>query len=389
MSASTPLYRQLLGFFSQYTQAKDFRHLKTLSWMVSALIMSGELSLPAWEAYTQSKATQAQSYERRWRRWLNNPRIEIEKIYIPLVMVALSEWKTQRLHLALDTTVLWDKYCMIHLSIVCCGRAIPLLWEVLEHESAMVSFANYRKLLRQASWLLRAYPDVMLLADRGFASHELMAWLESVNWHYALRLKCDVQLHGVKRYPVTVGKLYPAKNEAILLKNVGLWADGVHRTNLVLATVSGAADSWAVITDEVPSLQTLHQYGLRFCVEELFLDSKSGAFQLEDSRLRSVQAIESLYLVTAIALLYATTQGMAVQIAGLRAQVDPHWRRGLSYLKIGLRYLRGVVNKGRSLLFPRPLLPQDPQPCFASLKAQEDYYHSILCSRIITVTCKI
>ena len=114
-----------------------------------------------------------------------------------------------------------------------------------------------------------------------------------------------------------------------------MWADGVHRTNLVLATVSGAADSWAVITDEVPSLQTLHQYGLRFCVEALFLDSKSGAFQLEDSRLRSVQAIESLYLVTAIALLYATTQGMAVQIAGLRAQVDPHWRRGLSYLKIG------------------------------------------------------
>ena len=44
MSASTPLYRQLLGFFSQYSHARDFRHLKTLSWMVSALIVSGELS---------------------------------------------------------------------------------------------------------------------------------------------------------------------------------------------------------------------------------------------------------------------------------------------------------------------------------------------------------
>ena len=107
--------------------------------MVSALIVSGELSLPAWEAYVESKATQAQSYERRWRRWLNNPPIEIEKIYIPLLIAALSEWKARRLYLALDTTVLWDKYCMIYLSIVCCGRAIPLLWEVLEHESAMVS----------------------------------------------------------------------------------------------------------------------------------------------------------------------------------------------------------------------------------------------------------
>ena len=63
-----------------------------------------------------------------------------------------------------------------------------------------------------------------------------------------------------------------------------------------------------------------------------------------------------------VALLYATTQGMAVQIAGLRQQVDPHWRRGISYLKIGLRWLNGVLHKGRTLLNPSPLLAKDPQP---------------------------
>ena len=84
------------------------------------------------------------------------------------------------------------------------------------------------------------------------------------------------------------------------------------------------------VTDESPSLQTLWQYALRFTVEELFLDSKLGAFELEDSQLRSEDALRSLYLVAAIAILYATTQGMAVQIAGLRQQVDPHWRRGIS-----------------------------------------------------------
>ena len=60
-----------------------------------------------------------------------------------------------------------------------------------------------------------------------------------------------------------------------------------------------------------------------FQVEELFLDSKSGAFELEDSRPSSAEALERLYLVAAIAILYGTTQGMAVQIAGLRQQVDP------------------------------------------------------------------
>lgn len=73
---------------------------------------------------------------------------------------------------------------------------------------------------------------------------------------------------------------------------------------------------------------------------------------------------------------------MAVQIAGLRQQVDPHWRRGLSYLKIGLRWLKGVLTKGRTLLPPTTLLPKDPQPCFASFKAKRDDYDQIWFSRI-------
>lgn len=167
-----------------------------------------------------------------------------------------------------------------------------------------------------------------------------------------------------------------------------LWADGRYGCNIVLATLKRAKPSWAVVTDELPSLQTLWQYALRFRVEELFLGSKSGAFELEDSRLRSQAALERLYLVAALALLNATTQGMAVQIAGFRRQVDPHWQRGISYLKIGLRWLKGVVHKGRQLLNPIPLLPQDPQPCFASKWAERDFYDQIWFTRIRSLTCK-
>ena len=109
---------------------------------------------------------------------------------------------------------------------------------------------------------------------------------------------------------------------------------------------------------------------------------------MADSRLRSASALERLYLVAAVALLYGTTQGMAVQVEGLRQQVDPHWRRGLSYLKIGLRWLNGVLHKGRKLLTPIPLLPKDPQPCFASNKAEEDFYDQIWFSRIRSVSCQ-
>lgn len=102
-------------------------------------------------------------------------------------------------------------------------------------------------------------------------AHELMEWLRNSRWHYAIRIPCDVLLHGAKRYPRTVNSLYPPLGEACLYRQVGLWLDGTHRCNLVLATVRGAAEPWAVITDEAPSLQTLWQYALRFRERRIIL----------------------------------------------------------------------------------------------------------------------
>ena len=387
MSTSTPLYNQLLSLLRQHSQYRDLRHLKALAWMINALICSGTINLSEWECYVPSRAQKAQSTERRWQRFLDNHRIRVSSLYLPLVMAAISNWQGQRLYLALDTTMLWNRFCIIDLSVVCCGRAVPFLWKVLEHKSSAVAFSEYKLILRLAHRLLSKYPDIMLLADRGFANHELMNWLQDSSWHYCLRLPSDVTLHGPRRHPIELMYLWPAKGEAVFYHNVGLWLDGKCRCNIVLANVKGIKEPWAVITDEEPTLQTLWQYGWRFRVEELFLDSKSGAFKLEESHIRDCKALERLYLVVALALLFATTQGMAVQIQDLRTQVDPHWKRGLSYLKIGLRWLKGVLNKGRTLLSPIPLLTQDPQPCFASKKAQKQYYDAILFSRIRELKC--
>lgn len=233
------MYGQLLAVLSQYSRASDLRHLKALAWMVSALICSGQLSLPAWESYVPSRAKKAQSVERRWQRFLVNVRIQVSAIYVPLVLAALGDWKGHRLYLALDTTVLWDRYCMIHLSVVCCGRAVPLLWRVLEHGSATVGFGEYKGKLRKARWLLRRHPDVMLLADRGEANHELMKWSRTNRWHYCLRLPCDVLIHTSRRYPTAVGALYPQLGEARLYQQVGLWLDGMHRCNERLGNRAG------------------------------------------------------------------------------------------------------------------------------------------------------
>jgi len=85
---------------------------------------------------------------------------------------------------------------------------------------------------------------------------------------------------------------------------------------------------------------------LRFDIEETFLDEKSSGFQLESSELETPDAVERLVLILAIATIHFTSIGLGVVRAKVRRWVDTHWDRGLSYLKIGWRWLRQCYRRG-------------------------------------------
>ena len=97
---------------------RDKRHLKALVWMVIGLIEAKTISLPEWATFTDSAATYAQSTVRRFSRWMTNPRIDVNELYAPIIADALGDWQEQTLYLALDTSMLWDTFCLIRVSIV-------------------------------------------------------------------------------------------------------------------------------------------------------------------------------------------------------------------------------------------------------------------------------
>ena len=86
--------------------------------------------------------------------------------------------------------------------------------------------------------------------------------------------------------------------------------------------------------------------GLRFDIEENFLDDKSNGFQLEASLLRSSEALERLCFVLAMTTLYLVSLGTAVVQQGKRRVVDPHWFRGIHYLKIGWKWVSYALSRG-------------------------------------------
>jgi hypothetical protein len=83
MTQHPPLYNQLMQYLRQYSHYSDKRHLITLSWMVMGVLLSQSLHLTEWEPFVQSRATKAQSYQKRWSRFLKNHKVEVRKFIFP------------------------------------------------------------------------------------------------------------------------------------------------------------------------------------------------------------------------------------------------------------------------------------------------------------------
>ncbi len=373
MASRAQLHAELIRFLRQHCPVCDERHLTLLAWMVAGLLLSETVCFDRWKAKLPMVHCLAASWQRRCRRWLSNQRIDVEALYGPLVLWAIQHWQKpgQSLHLALDTTVLWNRCCVVALSAVCHGRAIPLLWQTLEHPSASVSAEVVIGLLQRADRLLADVAAITLLADRGFPSAELLGWFEGrERWSYVMRLRGDAEIHGTAApLGCQVRRLRLPRGHCRGFRDVQLWGDGQRRANLVLARPVGikASEPWYLISNAEPSLDLVWAYGQRFCCEQLFRDQKSGIFQLENSRLRDPARLDRLLLVVAIAVLISSLQGYAVSLSGQRHRVDPHWKRGLSFARIGLHWLQqSVMATGRALLTWLPIPLQSLESCIPS-----------------------
>lgn len=367
MEDTPRLYDTLVRVLRQHQNWVDRRHLKTLAWMIVGLIQSGTIGLTTWVPYVRSRAVYAQSTVRRFARWLENNRIDVQALYGPLMQQTLAEWGNHVLYLALDTSMLWDTYCVVRVSLVYRGRAVPGVWTVLEHPSSSVAYEVYKGLLDQVAELLPVRCTVVFTADRGFADTHLMEHLARLGWHWRIRIKGSfwIYRHGKRRCKVNRIPLIPGR--ALFWHHVYITQQRYGPVHMAMVRCQDDKESWLVVSDEPTAVKTFEEYGLRFDIEENFLDDKSNGFQLESSLIRSAAALERLCLVLAITTLYLVAQGTEVVQQGKRRWVDPHWFRGQSYLKIGWHWVPLALSRGYKLVTRVHLVGgADPDPAKAS-----------------------
>lgn len=296
MKIKSRLYITIVKILSQHKKWRDIRHMFTLAWMVIGLIKSEKINLTSWVPHVESRAQYAQSTQRRMSRWLDNNRIKVSELYGPLIQSALAEWGDSILYLVLDTSGLFEEHCVIRISVVYRGRAVPLVWKGIEHKSSTVGYEKYKELLDMAVKLVPMGVKIVFMADRGFADTELMEQVKRLGWHFRIRIKTSFLIYYNGKW-VKVGDIPIQPGEVMFLNEVYITGQEYGPVNLILGYSPDGKEKWIVVSDEPVSMETFNEYGKRFDIEENFLDDKSNGFQLEDSKIRSAAALERLCMV--------------------------------------------------------------------------------------------
>ena len=83
--------------------------------------------------------------------------------------------------------------------------------------------------------------------------------------------------------------------EAICLHNVQLHKGEFYGTvHVIIARNNVNGELWAIVSNEKTTLQTFAEYGLRFDIEENFLDDQSAGWNVQPSMIRDVCALSRL-----------------------------------------------------------------------------------------------
>lgn len=365
----TIFFRSLMRFICDANiRFHDLRVTATFVWAVFGLIVSESVHLGQWALFRKGSA-KVSSKTRQFSRWLHNDRIQPMLVYAPFVTKVFQEWAGSTIYLALDTSQLWGRFTIVCLSLVYRGRALPVGWIVCASGSATVSLTRYQHMLAQVAACIPENSKVILLADRGFMDVKLMQVIRSLGWHFRIRVKQSVIIHRATKGKRSIRALMPPPGTARFFNCVWFTEQRYGPLHLALAHVrtKNGYEKWVIISDEPVDVHIFDEYGLRFDIEEGFLDFKSAGFQLESSEVEDAEALSRLLLILAVATIYLVSTGTAIVETGRRHLVDPHWFRGLSYLQIGWRWVKQALAWGEKLLPFLWLSPEpDPEPAMAS-----------------------
>ena len=140
------IHKALMQMHPGNPTGNQARHLQTLAGLISGIVGSRQVNLPA-VAGKVPDGTKRDSRVKRFARWLRNDRIDQQVYFLPFAQALLAGLADQTLLLAMDGSEVGRGCLALMISVVYRKRALPLAWLVVKGTKGHFPEETHKQLL--------------------------------------------------------------------------------------------------------------------------------------------------------------------------------------------------------------------------------------------------
>ncbi len=154
------IYSALKQLYPTDPRGNVARHLTTLAMLISGIVASQKVHLPAIASKVPTW-TKPESQVKRFSRWIANERIDFSTYYLPYAQQLLANLAHDTLVLIMDGSSVGRGCRTLMLSVVYKKRALPIAWLVASGSKGHFSEEDHMSLIEQVFDFLPEEADVM------------------------------------------------------------------------------------------------------------------------------------------------------------------------------------------------------------------------------------
>ena len=350
--ANQALFEHNKQFLDQVLGEQDKSLRTTLAMLVTGLFLGRHVQLWAIAVWMPFDI-QLTSLERRFERFVADPRVEVAKWFKHFVEAMYLSFSNETIYLLIDSTQAGSQ-CRTLMAAICYHQTVlPVGWKTYKGKKGHLKGEAHRALLESVQPYLRYAKRVIVLGDAEFSSETVIAWLVAQKWDFVLRFQnrylVQITPNGAWQSMKTVYEAAEVTPGQVKHWEKAGYTQLHHLPDLTLTVQWGKEHSEPIcLVSSLPADQSPHQvYEMRYWIETLFGNHKSRGFQLERTHLTNPEHIDRLILAIAIATCFTLGLGTHLIIIQQTHQVDRSDRRDLSLFQLGFRWLLRLLALNR------------------------------------------
>jgi hypothetical protein len=272
----------------------------------------------------------------------------------------LANLADQPLVLAIDGSVVGRGCVALMLSVVYQGRALPLVWVVVQGTKGHFPQATHCALLAQLQPLIPPGTEVTVLGDGEFDGIDFQALLRQLHWQYVCRTAPNV-LMTVYGREWHIDALAPKRGDLLAVRPAWMTAAQYGPVSILAIWEPAYEAPIYLVTNMLDLDAALAVYRKRAHIETFFSDQKSRGFHVHKSHLSDPQRLSRLLIAACLAYLWIVYLGVCALRDDWLKRLHRRDRCDLSLFRLGLRLLARCLKD--AIPIPEGLLVPAVPPC--------------------------